>query len=107
MKVVAGGLVVFDAVFFRDELRIGSAADRVVPADGIGGDGGEDAAHVGVQAVGGRAQVKDMLALERVGHVVALSGVAGVVEEDADVGAAVEIDEAEGLAAGDQGALRD
>ena len=74
------------------------AADGVVPADRVGDDRAEDAAHVGVEAVATR-QLERVLALQRVGRVVALEWVGGVVEQHADVGAAGDVDEAQRQAA--------
>jgi hypothetical protein len=53
-----------------------------------------------VQTVGG-TQVKDVLAFERVRHVVAFMPLSGVVEQHAHIGTAFEIRESESLVATD------
>ena len=78
----------------RDQRGVGAAADRVVPADGVAGDGAEDAAHVGVEDEAG-GEARDVLRLERVRHVVALDRALEVVEERADVGAAFDVGDAQ------------
>ena len=102
VPVVAGLLIVVRAVFREHAGGVRVAADGIVPADGIRGDRGEQAAHVGVQAIG-RAQIEDVLALERVRHVVALGAFERVVEQHADVRATVDVGEAEAFAARNDG----
>ena len=51
MEAVAGLLVGELAVFFPHQLRIGAAADGVVPARCVANDGGEETAHVRMQAM--------------------------------------------------------
>ena len=73
------------AVTRGDQRGIGEAAQRIVPAAGVGGDGAEDPSHVRVtHAAGG--QVRGVLRLERVGHVVALERLLAAVEQRRDVG---------------------
>jgi hypothetical protein len=67
-----------------------------VPAGGVGHDGAKNAAHVGVKAVAGR-ELERVLALQCVRRVVALEQVLRVVEQHADVGAAVDVRQAQAL----------
>ena len=72
------------AVLFLDELAVGTAAERVVPAEGVVGDGAKDAGHVRVED-GAGGEAGDVLGLECVGEVEALGEVVGVEEEGADI----------------------
>jgi hypothetical protein len=67
---------------------------RVVPAVGIRDDGTKYPAHVGIQAVA-PGQLERVLALERIRRVVALERVLRVVEQHADIGASLDIDQAQ------------
>ena len=65
--------------------RVEIAADGVVPAQVVLDDGGEDTAHVGIQAVAA-GELEGVLALERVRQVEPFQQVLRVVHEHADVG---------------------
>ena len=94
VPVVAGLLVGEFAVLLGNHLRVGAAAERVVPADGIGGDADEDASHVGVED-GSGSKARDVLGLEGVGQVEALGEEVGVKEDGAHVGTVGERGERE------------
>ena len=100
IPVVVCLLIGVCAVFLQHQVSMAVATNCVVPSQRIGGDRGNEAAHVGVKAVG-RAQVENVLALEGVRHVVAFGPFEGVVEEHADVGTAVEVGEFEAFTARD------
>ncbi len=55
-----------------------------MPAEGVVGDGAEDAGHVGVED-GAGGEAGDVLGLEGVGKIEALGEVVGVEEDGADV----------------------
>ena len=100
VPVVAGGLVVFCAPLLLDVRGGVVAAEGIVPAKGIAGDGEHRAAHVGNEDEAG-GQLGGVLALERVGHVVAVDQLVAVEAEEGDVGAGLEGGEAQGAVAAD------
>jgi len=73
------------------------AAEAVVPAAGVGRDGGEYAPHVRVQAMPG-GELGGVLALEGIRQVQPLALLLGVEQHQADVGAAFEIGQTQQLA---------
>ena len=67
-----------------DQRRVGEAAERIVPAAGVGRDRAEDPSHVRIADAASR-QVRRVLRLERVGHVVAFQRLLAAVEQRGDV----------------------
>ena len=83
VPIIAVMLVALLSPAAGDELSGGVAADGVMPTRRIFHNGAEDPAHVGVEAMPLR-QLESVLALQRVGRVVALERILGVVEQHSD-----------------------
>ncbi len=100
-RAVHAVAVGFEAVLAKAPLHGGGVeqgAERIVPAQAVGGEAGHRAAHVAHEHVAA-AVVGGVLRLERVGHVVALERVVCGVEHHAHVGIGAKADEAQGRAA--------
>ena len=69
--------------------RVEEAAERVVPADAVVGDRGHGTAHVAHEDMAAR-EMRGVLGLERIGHVVALVRGGRRVEDDAGIGRRIE-----------------
>ncbi|CAG9246754.1 hypothetical protein BDI4_20068 [Burkholderia diffusa] len=95
---VAIGLVRGRAVLVREQPRIADAAERVVPAERVGRDRCDHAPHVRIQRVAAR-EVRGVLRLQRVGHVVAFERIFLAMKDGGQVRAAVDIDDAQREAA--------
>ncbi|CAM2174005.1 hypothetical protein BLAT2472_20821 [Burkholderia latens] len=91
---VAIGLIRRRAVLLREQPRIADAAERIVPAERIGRDRCDHAPHVGVQRMAAR-QMRGVLRLQRVGHVVAFEQVFLAMKDGGQVRAAVDVDDAQ------------
>ena len=77
----------------RTSALVGVAAYGVVPPHRVLDDRAENAAHVRVQAMA-LGELERMLTFERIRRVVTFEQVVGIVEQHADVGAAVDVDQA-------------
>ncbi|MNR06012.1 hypothetical protein D3C85_1220660 [compost metagenome] len=97
-EAVAQFLVAARAVLFCHFFSAKHTAQAVAPAAGVGGDGGQHAAHVRVQAVAG-GELGGVLAFEAVGQVQPFGFFIGVEQCQADVGAAAQVGQAQQLAA--------
>ena len=69
-------------------------AQRIVPAEAVGGDRGHGAPHVAHQHMAARV-MRGVLRLKRIGHVVAFERLARVVEHQRQVGSVTACDEAQ------------
>ena len=98
VTIVTELLVARFAILAGHMSGIRATAERIVPANGVGSDRAKHAAHVRVQDVAA-GEMRDVLRLESVRHVVALHGTLEVIEESAGVGAAFDIGEAQRSAA--------
>ena len=97
-EAVAQFLVAAGTVLGLHFAGVQHAAYAVVPAAAVRYDGGQHASHVRIQAMS-FGQPEGVLALEGVGQVQALAGLAGIEQHHADVGAALEVGDAQYLAA--------
>ncbi|CAG9216956.1 hypothetical protein BVI434_3260005 [Burkholderia vietnamiensis] len=95
---VARGLIRRRAVLARKEPRVADTAERVVPAQRVGRDRRDHATHVRVQRMAAR-QMRGVLRLQRIGHVVAFEQVFLAMKDGGQVRAAFDIDDAQREAA--------
>ncbi|VVD33008.1 protein of unknown function [Paraburkholderia dioscoreae] len=91
---VAMLLITGHAVFAREQFRVADPAERIVPAERIGRDRSQHATHVRVEHVAAR-QMRGVLRLQRIGHVVAFERFVVPVEHGGQIRAAFAIDDAQ------------
>ena len=90
VTIVTELLVARFAILAGNISGIRATAERIVPANGVGGDRAQHAAHVRVQDVAS-GEMPDVLCLEGVRHVVAFRGILPVIEDRTHVGAALNV----------------
>ncbi|CAG9268409.1 hypothetical protein BCEP4_510024 [Burkholderia cepacia] len=95
---VAIGLVRRRAVLVCEQARVADTAERVVPAERVGRDRRDHAPHVRVQRMAAR-EMRGVLRLQRIGHVVAFERVFLAMKHGGQVRTAFDIDDAQREAA--------